>query len=79
MIGPDICDFVCPEAAIVIELDGSQHLDATVYDSRRDNFLQERGFRVLRFWNALVLSETDNVIETIFEAIHRKEMDGRFE
>ena len=79
MIGPYICDFVCPEAAIVIELDGSQHLDATVYDSRRDNFLRERGFRVLRFWNALVLSETDNVIETIFEAIHRKEMDGRFE
>jgi len=79
MIGPYICDFVCPEAAIVIELDGSQHLDATVYDSRRDNFLQERGFRVLRFWNALALSETDNVIETTFEAIHRKEMDGRFE
>ena len=79
MIGPYICDFVCPKAAVIIELDGSQHLDAASYDLRRDNFLRERGFRVLRFWNALVLSETDSVIETIFEAIHRKEMDGRFE
>jgi very-short-patch-repair endonuclease len=79
MIGPYICDFVCPEAAIVVELDGSQHLEAAAYDSRRDDFLRSRGFRVLRFWNGQVLSETDNVIETIFEALHRKEMDGRFD
>jgi very-short-patch-repair endonuclease len=79
MIGPYICDFVCPKAAVIIELDGSQHLDAASYDLRRDNFLRERGFRVLRFWNALVLSETDSVIETIFEVIHRKEMDRRLE
>ena len=79
MIGPYICDFVCPEAAIVIELDGSQHLDAAAYDSRRDDFLRSRGFRVLRFWNSPVLSETESVMETIFEALHRKEMDDRFE
>jgi very-short-patch-repair endonuclease len=79
MIGPYICDFVCSEAAIVIELDGSQHLDAASYDSRLDGFLRSKGFRVLRFWNGHVLRETDNVIETIFEAIHHKEMDGRLE
>jgi very-short-patch-repair endonuclease len=33
----------------------------------------------LRFWNGQVLSETDNVVETIFEALDRKEMDGRFD
>jgi very-short-patch-repair endonuclease len=79
MVGPYICDFVCSEAAIVIELDGSQHLDAAAYDARRDSFLREKGFRILRFWNGHVLRETENVIETIFEALHRKEMDGRFE
>jgi very-short-patch-repair endonuclease len=79
MIGPYICDFVCPEALIVVELDGSQHLDAAAYDSRRDAFLRERGFRVLRFWNGQVLRETESVIETIFEALHREEMDGRFD
>jgi very-short-patch-repair endonuclease len=79
LIGSYICDFVCPEAALVVELDGSQHLDAAAYDSRRDNFLRSRGFRVLRFWNGQVLGETENVIETICEALHRKEMDGRFD
>jgi very-short-patch-repair endonuclease len=34
---------------------------------------------VLRFWNGHVLRETENVIKTIFEALHRKEMGGRFE
>ena len=79
MIGPYICDFVCPEAAIVIELDGSQHLDTAAYDSRRDDFLRSRGFRVLRFWNGDVLSETESVSETIIEALHRQEIDGRVE
>jgi very-short-patch-repair endonuclease len=78
-IGPYICDFVCPEAAVIIELDGSQHLDATAYDARRDDFLRSQGYRVLRFWNGHVLSETDSVIETIFQALNRKEMDGRFD
>jgi len=73
MIGPYICDFVCLEVAIVIELDGSQHLDTVTYDSRRDDFLRSRGFRVLRFWNGDVLSETESVMETIFEAVHRRE------
>jgi adenine-specific DNA-methyltransferase len=79
VIGSYICDFACPEAGLVIELDGSQHVDAAAYDERRDRFLRARGFRVLRFWNNLVLTETESVMETIFEAIHRKEMDGRFD
>ena len=53
MTGPYICDFVCPEAAIIVELDGSQHLDAAAYDARRENFLRLRSFRILRFWNGM--------------------------
>jgi very-short-patch-repair endonuclease len=41
--------------------------------------MRSYGFRILRFWNADVLSKTEDVLTTIFEAIHRKEMDGRFE
>src|SRR3954471_14908867 len=61
LIGSYICDFVCPEAALVVELDAGQHLDTAPYDSRRGDFLRSRGFRVLRFWNSEVLGETDNV------------------
>ena len=39
-IGRYICDFVCPQARLVIELDGSQHFKRSDYDDRRTNFLR---------------------------------------
>jgi very-short-patch-repair endonuclease len=78
-VGPYICDFVCLEASMVIELDGSQHVAQALYDANRDGFLRSNGFRVLRFWNGDVLSQLDTVVETIYEALHRQEMDGRFD
>ncbi len=78
-IGPYVCDFVCLEASLVIELDGSQHVMQAAYDEARDRFLRERGYRVLRFWNHDVLARTESVIETIFEALRRPDMDGRFD
>ena len=78
-IGPYVCDFVCVGASLVVELDGSQHVTQAAYDKERDAFLRKRGYRVLRFWNQDVLSKTEAVLETIFEALHRVEMDGRFD
>ena len=78
-IGRYVCDFVCLEAAVVIELDGSQHVVQMPYDANRDAFLRSKGFRVLRFWDNDVLLRTESVLETIFEALHRQEMDGRFD
>jgi len=63
---------------LIVELDGSQHVVDAPYDANRDAFLRSNGFRVLRFWNGTVLSETESVVETIYEALHRPEMDGRF-
>ncbi|MBV8190913.1 MAG: endonuclease domain-containing protein [Alphaproteobacteria bacterium] len=78
-VGPYICDFACLEGGMVVELDGSQHVEQSDYDERRDSFLRSRGFRVIRFWNNDVLVRTESVLETIFEALHRREMDGRFD
>jgi very-short-patch-repair endonuclease len=78
-VGPYICDFACLEAFIVIELDGSQHAEQSDYDNRRDMFLRSHGFRVLCFWNNDVLARTEVVIETIHEALHRTELDGRLD
>jgi very-short-patch-repair endonuclease len=78
-IGPFICDFACVEASVIVELDGSQHAERSDYDQRRDAFLRSKGFRVLRFWNGDVLSQTETVLETLYEALHRPEMDGRFD
>ena len=74
-----VCDFICLEAKVVVELDGSQHLDQAPHDQHRDAALRASGFRTLRFWNDDVLSRTDSVVETIFVALHQKKMDGRFD
>ncbi len=77
--GPYVCDFVCLEASIIIELDGSQHAEQASYDQRRDDFMRSYGYRVLRFWNNDVMTKTDIVVETINAALHHKEIDGRLE
>ena len=76
-IGLYICDFASPDGKLIIELDGSQHAERVAYDDQRDSFLRSAGYRVLRFWNADVLAGLDNIVETIFEALHRPEIDGR--
>jgi very-short-patch-repair endonuclease len=65
-IGPFIADFFCPAARLVVELDGSHHLDQAEYDARRTRFLAQRGLRVLRF-------ESDHIwgggLSTVMQAI----------
>ncbi|NEU99513.1 endonuclease domain-containing protein [Bradyrhizobium uaiense] len=62
--GRYICDFVCREKRIVIEVDGGQHADS-VEDAVRDRYLTDEGYRVLRFWNNDVLGNIDGVLITI--------------
>ena len=66
-----ILDFVCFSARLIIEIDGSQHGDASyqVFDQERTHFLKQRGFRIIRFWNDDVLSRTELVLENIFNAL----------
>jgi very-short-patch-repair endonuclease len=67
-IGPFIADFVCIAHKLVIELDGSQHLDST-YDAGRTKWLEEHGWRVLRFWNNDVLLNTEGVAHAILNEL----------
>lgn len=68
-IGPFFADFACLEAKLVVELDGGQHAEATEYDTARTRAMESEGFRVLRFWNNEVLSQTDAVREQILQAL----------
>jgi len=63
-VGPYIVDFICPEAGIVIELDGGQHARSRT-DAARTALLQALGYRVLRFWNNDVLTRTAVVLDVI--------------
>jgi very-short-patch-repair endonuclease len=67
-LGDYIVDFVCFEKKLIIEVDGSQHIDNN-FDVMRDNWLSEREFRVLRFWNNGVLSNIEGILEVIRQSI----------
>jgi very-short-patch-repair endonuclease len=67
-IGNFIVDFVCLDKKLVIEVDGGQHLD-NPYDDRRTHWLEEQGYKVLRFWNHDVLAKTDAVLQAIHDAL----------
>lgn len=67
-IGPYFADLACREAALVIEVDGSQHLDSA-HDAARDAFLAHEGYSILRFWKADVLTNIDGVAASILAAL----------
>ena len=71
-LGQYIVDFYAPKARLVIELDGSQHVDDPAQrekDKCRDAWLSSRGLRVLRFDDRQVLTETQAVLEVIFNVV----------
>jgi len=64
-LGAYIVDFVCIEKRLVIELDGGQHMDNKMYDTKRTDWLMTNQFKVLRFWNHDVFQQTPSVLEVI--------------
>lgn len=70
-IGPYFADFCCRKNKLVVEIDRFQHADSD-YDRRRDAFMRDAGYSVLRFWTADVLKSRASVCETILAAL-----DGR--
>lgn len=67
-IGPYVVDFVHFGARLIVEADGSQHADSPK-DAVRDAWLNEQGFRVLRFWNDDILKRPESVFEAIWNAL----------
>ena len=67
LIDDFIVDFVCLSKNLVIEVDGGYHNDLTQkeYDEQRTLFLNEKGFRVIRFTNEEVLGNTEAVLKEI--------------
>jgi very-short-patch-repair endonuclease len=66
-----IVDFVCFSKKLVVELVGGQHNEATArdYDQARTQWLESRGFRVLRFWNHDVFENEDDVVDAIWKSL----------
>ncbi len=60
-----IVDFVCLEAKLIIEIDGSTHKNQVEYDAMRTEFLVSLGYCVLRFTNYEVFNYIQKVLKDI--------------
>src|SRR6266700_20777 len=73
-IGRYVVDFCCLERRVIIELDGGQHQDQADYDEKRTQFLETKGFRVIRVWDNEVFQQTDAMVEKIESALNASEV-----
>jgi very-short-patch-repair endonuclease len=64
-----IVDFCCIRGRLIVEVDGSQHVENIPYDDQRTRIIELQGFHVLRFWNGDVMQNVDGVVEMIFETL----------
>ena len=73
-----IVDFYCPAATLIIECDGSQHLNekGLKYDLLRDQVLAQLNLTILRFNNLQILHELDAVIQIIENVILSRHADN---
>ena len=72
-VGNYVPDFCSPKAKLIIEMDGSQHLEQEEYDEERTKYLGSQGYKVIRFWNHDVMNNIEGVILTIVHALEDKE------
>ena len=83
-LGKYIVDFVCLEAALILEVDGGQHADNSGSDEARTQWLEGKGYRVMRFWNNEVLGNIEGVKLAIWnflkgvEALHAAGGESKF-
>src|SRR5687768_8738473 len=70
-IGAYVADFAGRESGLFVEVDGATHgTEVEVnYDKRRSAFLNEQGYRLLRFWNDDIYKGLPEVCDAILLAL----------
>jgi very-short-patch-repair endonuclease len=68
-VGPYFADFLCGAAKLIVEIDGFSHETRQAEDRRRDKFLADQGFAVLRFSNSEVLGNLEGVVRAMSFAL----------
>ena len=70
-IGVVVVDFVCLEKRLIIEVDGDEHGEPAqiAHDAGRTEWLESRGYRVLRFWTHEISGSLDSVLDIIWVAL----------
>jgi very-short-patch-repair endonuclease len=71
-VGPYVVDFLCPAARLIIELDGGHHNEDEMArrDRERERWLEQEGYRIVRFWNSEITGDLTAVLERIYVELH---------
>jgi len=68
-IGNFIVDFICRKLNLIIEVDGSSHLHKGEADRKRQDFLEDLGYTVVRFTEKEVVFRIDEVSVEILQVV----------
>lgn len=71
-----IVDFYCPQALLVVEVDGSSHENQQAWDTVRDEALAELGIKTIRFANDRVQQDLLGVVATIRKEFGRRKSEA---
>ncbi len=69
MVGNRIADFLCPQKALIVEIDGHTHTDPLA-DAQRDRTMLALGYRTIRFSNVDVMTNVDGVLQRLLIELH---------
>lgn len=69
-IGNYIVDFLCNEKRLIVELDGSGHLNEKqiIHDNVRNEYLEKLGYKIIRIFN----NEIEDNIDLVLEQLQRE-------
>ena len=75
VIGCYIADFACLSLKLIIEIDGLYHSlpEQQISDEERTNWLENNGFKVVRFTNDDILYNLENVLERIKDEQNKRQ------
>ncbi len=76
-VGKYIVDFYCDSQKLIVEIDGSQHLENKIYDIERDTYLSSLGYIILRFWNNDINTNIEGVMLEIEQATSPQPSPGQ--
>jgi len=78
VIGDCIADFVCLSKQLIIEVDGGYHNEENQkeLDEIRTAYLNQKGFKVIRFTNEDILHNIEKTLETIKIALLQVPLEG---
>ena len=71
VLAPYIADFAARSERLIVEVDGDTDGGREAYEKARTRALEDRGYRVLRFTNAEVMSNLDGVLRAILIELGR--------